>query len=165
VLGKNDTHNKYFEQFYRLQKTLTTMKKFYAPGYEESKKKYEALKQGSFFVFAYSNDIPIAAVWYGFDKKVVTYLQTGITKFGYAKLANYLLVLEGIKKAKKLQCYVFDFESIYDIRYPHESKRWKGYSEFKSRFHGEVIYYPPSWIKIYNPFFKWFYILSERFLP
>jgi lipid II:glycine glycyltransferase (peptidoglycan interpeptide bridge formation enzyme) len=165
VLGKEDKQNKYFEQFYALQKSLTKMKKFYAPGYEESKKKYAALKSGSFFMFAYSNNTPIAAVWYGFDKNVVTYLQTGITQLGYDKLANYLLVLEGIKVAKKLHCRIFDFESIYDTRYPHESKRWKGYSEFKSRFHGEEVYYPPSWIKLYNPFFKWFYTFSDQFLP
>lgn len=178
VLGKDDMKNIYFEKFFKLQKSLTDMKKFYAPGYEESKKKYLSLKKGSFFIFAYeksdsgvtsfprmTKSDPVAAVWYGFYNGVVTYLQTGITSKGYDLLANYLLVLEGIKMGKKLKCSVFDFESIYDTRYPNESKRWKGYSEFKSRFHGEEIYYPPSWIKIYNPFFKWFYKISERYIP
>ncbi|MBP9719095.1 MAG: hypothetical protein KBD46_01390 [Candidatus Levybacteria bacterium] len=174
VFTKDDKHNNYFEKFFTLQKSLTDMKKFYAPGYDESKKKYEALKKGSFLVFAYKNldpiglkpsrmttQEPIASVWYGYYNGVVTYLQTGITKDGYRLLANYLLVLEGIKVGKKLKCTVFDFESIYDARYPNEAKRWKGYSEFKSRFHGEEIQFPPAWIKIYNPVFKWFYRLTS----
>ena len=162
VLAKDDKAHKYFEQFFALQKNLTAMKKFYAPGYAESKKKYQALKGGSFFVFAYekNNPKPIAAVWYGYYTNVVTYLQTGITQKGYDLLANYLLVVDGIKIGKKLGCNVFDFESIYDKRYPKEAKRWIGYSEFKSRFHGEEVYYPPTWIKIYNPVFQWFYKIT-----
>ncbi len=53
VFAEDDKENKYFETFYNLQKNLTDMKNFYAPGYEESKKKNMALKRGSFFVFAY----------------------------------------------------------------------------------------------------------------
>lgn len=170
ILAKDDTRNTYFQKYFLLQKHLTEMKKFYAPGREESIKKNHELKDASFFAFAYDGSSPIAtkdpiaSVWYGFDKGVVTYLQTGITKRGYEVLANYLLVLEGIKMGKKLHCTVMDFESIYDPRYPKEAVKWKGYSEFKSRFHGEAIYYPPSWIKIYNPFFKWFYQLSSPFI-
>ena len=164
VFGKDDKDNTYFEHFYKLQKNLTDMKKFYAPGYSESKKKYAALKPASFFVFAYVDKIPIAGVWYGYYNGMVTYLQTGITRKGYDLMANYLLVLEGIKTGKKLKCNVFDFESIYDERYPKESKRWKGYTEFKSRFHGEKVLYPPSWIKFYNPIFRWFYNFSKPFI-
>jgi len=177
IFGKDDKNNTYFETFYKLQKTLTDMKKFYAPGYNESKKKYMSLKNGSFFVFGYekndsgstdhfhsrTSEDPIAVVWYGYYNGVITYLQTGINQRGYDLLANYLLVLEGIKAGKKIGSTVLDFESIYDARYPMESKRWKGYSEFKSRFHGEEIQYPPSWIKIYSPLFKWFYKVAKPF--
>lgn len=167
VFAKDDKDNTYFEQYFKLQKTLTDMKKFYAPGHSESAKKNAVLKDSSFFVFAYEpgNANPIATVWYGIYEGVVTYLQTGITKRGYELLANYLLVLEGIKVGKKLGCRVLDFESIYDPRYPKEAVRWKGYSEFKSRFHGQEIYHPRSWIKIYNPFFRWFYTFSKPFIP
>lgn len=164
VLTKDDKNNTYFEMFHTLQKNLTKLKKFYAPGYNESKKKNNALKGGSFFVFAFHKNEPIAAVWYGYYNGVITYLQTGITQKGYDLLANYLLVVEGIKVGKKLGCTVFDFESIYDNRYPKESKRWKGYSEFKSRFHGEEIYYPPSWIKIYSKPLKILYTIFKPFL-
>lgn len=168
VFAKEDKTNEYFELFFRLQKHLTDLKKFYAPGYTESYKKNEALKKTSFFSFAYdpgNKNEPIATVWYGVYEGVITYLQTGITQKGYEYLANYALVLEGIKVGKKLGCTVFDFESMYDPRYPSGvAKRWKGFSEFKSRFHGQEIFYPPSWIKIYNPYFRWFYILSSPFI-
>jgi lipid II:glycine glycyltransferase (peptidoglycan interpeptide bridge formation enzyme) len=167
VLAKDDKDNIFFEKYFLLQKHLTDMKKFYAPGYKESFKKNIALKNDSFFVFAYekNNPHPIATVWYGIFNGVVTYLQTGITQRGYELLANYLLVVEGIKVGKKMRCAIFDFESIYDPRYPKEAVKWKGYSEFKSRFHGEVVYHPQSWIKIYNSFFRWFYDFSKPFIP
>lgn len=114
----------------------------------------KAFENNSVLIFAYFEKKPIAVVWLGYFDKVITYLQTGIAPEGYKSLANYLLVWEGIKWAKKKGIKVFDFESIYDARNPHENKRWIGFSEFKKRFHGEIVNYPSSYVKYYNLFFK-----------
>ncbi|MDO8429499.1 MAG: peptidoglycan bridge formation glycyltransferase FemA/FemB family protein [Candidatus Daviesbacteria bacterium] len=153
-----------FKKFFSLLKNLTEMKKFYVPGYDEYYKKFLSFKNNSFLFFAYQDTELIAGIWIGYYRKTTVYMQTGITKTGYEKLANYLLVWEAFKKAKRLKVKTFDFEGIFDPRLPHEHKSWKSFSEFKKRFHGEIIEYPLSQIKIYNPFFKLIYFLS-KFLP
>lgn len=157
---KKDKNLKSFDEYFNLLNSLRKQKGFYAPSHDESYKKMESFKNNSILLFAYDNSTPIAVVWLGFFDKVVTYLQTGITKRGYELLANYQLVWEGIKWSKKQKNLVFDFESIYDLRNPRENKNWIGFSEFKKRFHGEVIYYPSSYIKINSKVFKSFYFLS-----
>lgn len=154
-----------FKKFYSLLKNLAKMKKFYVPSYDEFHKKMVSFTNNSFLLFAYDpkDKREVAVVWYGFNKPVISYFQTGIVKRGYELLANYLLVWEGILIGKKLGMKVFDFESVYDPRYPHINKRWKNYTEFKSRFHGEYLEYPPAFIKFYSPVFKLMYILSTLF--
>lgn len=154
-----------FQKYYSLLKNLGKMKKFYVLPMEEHRQKMLAFKNTSVLLFAYEKGLtnPIAVVWYAYFENVFCYIQTGITKRGYELLANYLLVWEGIKLAKKLGLSVFDFEAAYDPRYPNENKKWKGYSEFKKRFHGEFISFPPSWIKIYNVPFEILYKISTLF--
>ncbi len=154
-----------FNEYYELLMHLRKMKNFYAPGYRESYKKMLALKDSSLLMFAYEKkgEKPIAVVWYGYHDTVMTYLQTGITTRGYEYLANYLLVWEGLCLAKKMKLKVFDFESIYDPRYKRDNRAWRGYSEFKKRFHGTIIYYPPSWIKFYSMPFNVLYKIGGLF--
>ena len=81
--------------------------------------------------------IPIAAALFLFYDKKAYYWQAASTKQGKKLSAPSLLVWEGIKIAKKLKGEVFDFEGIFDERFPIES--WKGFSHFKKEFGGEEI--------------------------
>ena len=56
----------------------------------------------------------------------------------------YRLVWEGIKWGKSRGCTRFDFEGIYDTRFPNKS--WLGFSHFKSRFGGQEILYPGCYL-------------------
>ena len=165
VWFKTDKNNFYFSKFYSLLMQLSKKKKFYSPSYTEYHKKMTAFKDTSVMLFAYEKDKnePIAVVWYASYGKITTYMQTGITQRGYDLLANYMLVWEGLLLAKRGGQQIFDFESIYDARYPEENKKWKGYSEFKKRFHGTIIEYPDTWIKFYSNAFKWFYLCTSFF--
>lgn len=165
VFLKNEKTTKHFDQFFKLLENLKKIKKFYTPDYKEYIKKMTAFKDTSYILFAYEKGSkePIATVWYASYNNVVSYIQTGITQRGYELLANYLLVWEGLKQAQKLKLEVFDFETIYDERYPKDHLSWRGYSEFKKRFHGYTIEYPPTWIKLYNPLFKGLYLCLSIF--
>jgi hypothetical protein len=44
---------------------------------------------------------------------------------------------------------MFDFEGIFDERYPKSNRDWLGFSKFKSGFGGKEIYFPPPF-KILN---------------
>lgn len=67
------------------------------------------------------------------------------SKNGRKKFAQYLLVWEAIRLAKKQGCKIFDFEGIYDKRFPIKS--WKGFSHFKKSFGGKEIKYPGVFTK------------------
>ncbi len=154
---------KHFLKFYSLLSRLVKIKKFYVPKYKESYAKLQGFKNNSVLLFAYEKNVtePIASIWLGYYKNISVYLQTGIMQRGYELLANYLLVWKALQFSQKKEIQVFDFESVYDERYPKEHRDWIGYSEFKKRFHGEVIEYPQNWIKIYNPFLK----VLHMFMP
>ncbi|MDQ3098579.1 MAG: peptidoglycan bridge formation glycyltransferase FemA/FemB family protein [bacterium] len=165
IYTKDQKDSKYFDMFYKLYKLLGNTRKFYVLSYEECYQRYEAFKDGSLISFAYEegNPEPIAVVWFLYYNDILLYNHTGITQQGYHLLANYLLVWEGIKQAKIINLTLFDFESIYDPRYPKENKKWIGYSEFKSRFHGEVVQYPHGWLKIYNIYYKMLHLCFTLF--
>lgn len=162
------------QQFYSLYAATGKEKKFYVPSYAEVSAKIRAFKKTSYILFAYEKNSPhmdsihgekepIAVLWIGHFDNVLVYFHPGNTKKGYKLLANYLLVWEALKLGKKLGLQVFDFETMYDYRYPKENKAWIGYTEFKKKFGGEEVYYPQSWIKFYNPFFRLLYSVGTFF--
>lgn len=175
-----------FDLFWSLWENLCNMKHFYKLSKPEMYNRMTALASISYLMFAYNHadqnfifnssflnsskevsapSTPIACVWYCLYDGVIYYLHTGITQQGYDLAANYLLVWEGIKLGKQHNCTTFDFEGLYDHRLPVQTKRWKGFSEFKSRFHGQEIYFPLPLIKTYNPIFKAFFHLGEFLSP
>jgi lipid II:glycine glycyltransferase (peptidoglycan interpeptide bridge formation enzyme) len=154
---------KQFEVFLKLLKNLTVIKKFWVPDDTEMKKKVKGLKDSIlFFAYEKNQTDPIATVWLAKTKDSSHYIQTGITKRGYELLANYVLVWSIIETSKKLKLKYFDFEGVYDPRYPKMHPRWKNFSEFKKRFHGNKIEYPTSWVKFYSFTFKWFYSIGQK---
>lgn len=68
------------------------------------------------------------------------YYQTWTSKAGRKNNGQFYLVWEMIKEAKKDKKKFFDFEGIYDERFP--LKNWGGFTEFKRKFGGEVVTYP-----------------------
>jgi len=78
------------------------------------------------------------------DKKAY-YYYAFTDKKGRQLLAQYLLVWQAIKWAKKQGCKVFDFEGIYDNRFPNQS--WLGFTHFKKSFGGREVKYPGCFTK------------------
>jgi hypothetical protein len=75
-----------------------------------------------------------AYYWYGF-----------VNDEGRTSLSQYSLLYQGILWANKRGCKVFDFEGIYDPRFPNKS--WLGFSHFKRSFGGYEVEYPGCYIK------------------
>lgn len=165
VFLKNTSDDQDFKKFYTLLQSLTKMRKFWIPSYGEFYKKMLSFKNNSLFLFAYpvKSDLPMAVVWIVYIKNRAWYLHTGITKDGYRTLANYLLVWQAFLTLKKMGVKIFDFEGIYDPRFPKEKKRWVNFSQFKKRFHGKMVEYPAPMIKIYHPLFKLLYLCAKIF--
>ncbi len=78
------------------------------------------------------------------------YYWQGFTHYeGRTSLSQYSLVYEGLLWAKKMGCKVFDFEGIYDPRFPNKS--WLGFSHFKKSFGGKEMEYPGCYTRFRFP--------------
>ena len=80
----------------------------------------------------------IGYYWYGFTNSE-----------GRTSLSQYSLLYHGILWAKKNSCKVFDFEGIYDSRFPNKS--WLGFSHFKKSFGGVEVLYLGCYTKLRFP--------------
>lgn len=76
---------------------------------------------------------------------IAYYWQAFTNKEGRTSLSQYSLLYQGILWAKKQGCKVFDFEGVYDPRFPNKS--WLGFSHFKRSFGGHEVEYPGCYTK------------------
>jgi len=78
-------------------------------------------------------------------KDTCYYWQAFTNELGRKRQTQYKVVWEGILWAKRNKCKLFDFEGIYDERFPNKS--WLGFSHFKKSFGGKEIEYPGCYTK------------------
>lgn len=80
----------------------------------------------------------------------ITFYMYGFTnKEGRTSLSQYSLLYSGILWGKKMGCKQFDFEGIYDERFPIKS--WLGFTHFKKQFGGTEVLYPGCYVKYRFP--------------
>ena len=84
------------------------------------------------------------------DGEVAYYWQAFTNKSGRKSKTQYKIVWEGILWAKKNRAKVFDFEGIYDERFPNKS--WLGFTHFKKSFGGYEVGYPGCYTKTRFPY-------------
>ena len=89
----------------------------------------------------------LSAVMLLFTADSCFYYQTWTSNEGRHGGEHVILVFETMKRAKKLGKKFYNFEGVFDSRFP--MAKWGGFSEFKRRFGGYEIEYPGS-------FMKWF---------
>ena len=94
---------------------------------------------------------PLAGTLLLFHNKIAYYWQAAATEKGKKMLAPTLLLWEAIKLAKKKDYEAFDFEGIYDERFP-KNKSWLGFTHFKKGFGGKEVFYPEPSVKNRLPF-------------
>lgn len=81
--------------------------------------------------------------------KTVYYWQAFTNRLGRKNLLQYKIVWEGICWAKQNGANVFDFEGIFDERFPNKS--WFGFTHFKKSFGGYEKVYPGTYTKFQLP--------------
>src|SRR3989344_8055154 len=73
------------------------------------------------------------------------YWQAFTNKEGRKELAQYKIVWDGILWAKTKGAKMFDFEGIFDERFPNKS--WQGFTHFKKSSGGYEVSYPGTFVK------------------
>ena len=90
-----------------------------------------------------TNDNKCGVVFLIADKTLYYYLAWSNKKISHTA-DMYRLVWEGIRWGRSRGCTKFEFEGIFDDRFPNKS--WLGFSHFKSRFGGQEVSYPGCYL-------------------
>lgn len=122
---------------------------FLNPLFNKETKKFWAFfsKNNSFLLIASYQKKPIAGLLIATFKNCGYYWQARNNNYGKNLGAPSLLVFEAFKILRKYGFDFFDFEGIYDPRFPVKS--WLGFSHFKQGFGGKILSLPGSFIKNY----------------
>lgn len=145
--------------FSRLWEQNARQRGFWLPIKKNLKALWETFNKNAYIVNVSCKDakfcVPaLASALILTSAKTAYYYHAASTADGRRLEAPYLLIWESLKLAQKINCKIFDFEGIYDQRYPKKQKSWLGFSHFKKSFGGEEITFYPPQIKFYNPLAK-----------
>jgi lipid II:glycine glycyltransferase (peptidoglycan interpeptide bridge formation enzyme) len=116
--------------------------KRYVPSEESIKDLKKTFKDNSLFLL--SKDMTSGAIFLK-SNGITYYWQAFSGKKGREKNSQYKIVWEGILWAKRKGSKIFDFEGIFDRRFPNKS--WRGFSFFKKGFGGDEKTYPGTFVK------------------
>ena len=116
--------------------------KRYIPSIKSLKSLKKSFKKNCFFALSETKN---AGAIFLIADKTGYYWQAFTSKEGRKNKEQYKVVWEGILWTIKNGAKVFDFEGIYDERFPNKS--WLGFTHFKKSFGGEEFQYPGCFIK------------------
>jgi hypothetical protein len=86
---------------------------------------------------------------HGISNYITYYWQAFTNNEGHSTLSQYTLLYQGILWAKENGYRIFDFEGIFDPRFPNDS--WLGFTHFKRSFGGYEVEYPGCYAKFRLP--------------
>lgn len=113
----------------------------------------EAFGENLLFVYGYDSTGEVTAVAsYTVAGDTIYYQMNGSTERGRRDFATNRVVWEGMLAGQERGCRWFDFDGVYDERYP-EDEDWQGFSRFKAGFGGEEVTYLGSYVK-WLPFLR-----------
>ncbi len=127
-----------FQTFYEIWRKSAKRKNLWIP---KEKEYFNLIKCFGNKCFCITIDDKAGALVLMHDN-IAYYYYAGATKEGVKQNLPYLVVWKAILEAKKRKCKLWDFEGIYDERYPN--KDWLGFSHFKKSFGGFEISFPGS---------------------
>lgn len=113
---------------------------------------YKYFGKNADLLLAYKSNKLIAGVLLVSTTDTMYYMYARTNSEGKKYFAPTLLVWEALMLGKKREIKHFDFEGIFDPRFPTNS--WRGFSRFKESFGGESVEHPGAYSKIipyFNP--------------
>lgn len=145
VIVKTSENIKEFVEFWN--KCAIERKNF--PQTKEINALWNAFKNKNTVLCAFKNTNEIkkliATVFLVHANNISYYMYAASSKEGKKLFAPTLLVWEAIRTARKNGAEIFDFEGIYDQRFPLNS--WLGFTKFKLGFGGKIKEYPGAFTK------------------
>jgi len=130
-----------FDRFYEIWRKSANRKNLWIPSFENYQGLIESFGNKCFGVTI--DDAAGAVIL--MHKETAFYYYAGATKDGNRLNLPYLVVWEAMREAKRRGCRVWDFEGVFDERWPN--KGWRGFSHFKKEFGGVEVEYPGCFVK------------------
>lgn len=122
----------------------------FIPQKKEIRKIYKAFEKKADLIFVLHSNEPVAGILLLHAEKISYYMYAASSNLGKKLFAPTLAAWEAIRLSKKKGSRIFDFEGIYDNRFPLNS--WLGFTRFKKSFGGKEIRYPGAFTKFSLPF-------------
>lgn len=138
---------KEMENFRNAWKKTVGLKRFVPPLNQLLALKGSFQQNKSLFLASHNDNAEIigGAIFTRSGKNFSYYWQAFSNKQARTSLSQYLLVWNGILWGKRNKCKIFDFEGIFDPRFPNKS--WGGFTHFKKSFGGYEVSYPGAFVK------------------
>lgn len=144
----NSTDIAYFADFW--QKCAFAQRGMYLSQKKEIENIFSAFGKNARIILVKKDNIVLSGNLILFNKDSAYYMYAASTPDGKKLFAPTLNAWSAIKFAKKLKKKIFDFEGIYDERFPIKS--WQGFTRFKKSFGGTEINFPGAFQKFMLPF-------------
>lgn len=141
------------EKFTELVKTRGKEKGFYTQSVKDQLNKIAIFKEESFlfFIFDSSKELLGAKMFLGFNNNI-WYMHGGTTPLGQKRKGGYKLMWDAILYFRDLGYGFMDLEGLADDRLPKQTSKWRGYTNFKLKFGGDIVDYPLSYSRVIFPF-------------
>jgi lipid II:glycine glycyltransferase (peptidoglycan interpeptide bridge formation enzyme) len=110
---------------------------------------YKAFNENAYHICIYKNHTLVSAILMLLAQSEAYYMYAASSSEGKKLHAPTLNVWQAFLHAKKAKATVFDFEGLYDPRFPQ--KTWLGFTKFKKSFGGYEVTYPGSFLKYRLP--------------
>jgi len=140
---KHEIRKNSFGEFYKLWKKAAGIKRLWIPPEKDYLSLINVFGGNAFCITIDS----LAGAVVLIHQKTAYYYYAAALPEAKKLYLPYLVVWELLKEAKKRGCKIWDWEGIYDERWPN--KGWKGFTHFKKSFGGYEIEFPGS-------FTRWF---------
>lgn len=136
VIPGNSVSPTHLEQFYRLWANNKPHNWLFRPHFNELNSLINAFKEKCYLVLVHKNSQLVAASLQLTSKNMGFYWHNASTKLGKKLFAPTLCLWQAIREAKRCRLKIFDFEGVWDERFPQLNKGWKGFTRFKLGFVG-----------------------------
>jgi lipid II:glycine glycyltransferase (peptidoglycan interpeptide bridge formation enzyme) len=135
-----------FDDFYNVWSRASKVKKLWIPKRDDFMEMINAFSSQAFAITAKDKSgLTVGGVFVLMAFDCAYYYYSGFLPEGKQMHVSYLLLWEAMKEAKKNGCKRFDFEGIFDQRWPNKS--WLGFTHFKQSFGGQEFSFIGSFIK------------------
>jgi lipid II:glycine glycyltransferase (peptidoglycan interpeptide bridge formation enzyme) len=148
IVSGDKMTDKQLMDFYHLWRQNKPFNWLFRPNFNELKYLKESFKKKCFFVLVLKDKTLVSQVFILCSKNMAFDWFGASSPQGRKLFAKSLVIWEAIKESKKRGLKIFDFEGIYDERYPWLNRGWRGFSRFKKGFGGEEIEFDESLIKL-----------------